>query len=505
MHLRTPLLHLFLPLLLCLFPAWSPSAFAQNANLPEGPKQWAAAAVKDIQTAYTLTLENHPGMHDPLNPEFSANLQEALALGLKLAAKVNNAASYQAALHAFNARIHDGHAGLRVRLPATLQAARQWPGFTTVWRGQSLWVHQSSVAGVPPGAEILACDGRWIRDLIERNVFAFGAYGGRREEAGNWWDEAREVFLDMGNPFIARPQSCTLRLANRTKTLSLTWTELSKQGELWLSQANGESTVVGLSEPAPGLVWIALPSFATNPVQHAAYQALYTTLKTTPERWQQARAVVLDLRHNQGGSSYWSRQLANILWGEAEVESRMAAFHAKVSIHWRASAGNLQHVEDTLANFKRQGREHEIKDWIEVAQGMRAAMQTGQPLFVESGPTAPAPGKRANHTPAFNKPVYVVVPGSCGSACLDALDVFTRFDNTILVGAPSAGDSTYMEARYVTAPSGLARVVIPNKIWVGRTRRGGEGYFPAIELLTLDWNQQNFITLIERDLASKKP
>ncbi len=51
------------------------------------------------------------------------------------------------------------------------------------------------------------------------------------------------------------------------------------------------------------------------------------------------------------------------------------------------------------------------------------------------------------------------------SACLDALDVFTRFSNTKLMGAPSSTDSTYMDIRTRPVPSGLASVVIPNKVY----------------------------------------
>jgi len=73
----------------------------------------------------------------------------------------------------------------------------------------------------------------------------------------------------------------------------------------------------------------------------------------------------------------------------------------------------------------------------------------------------------------FTRPLYVIVPGNCASACLDAIDYFKLFPNTKLVGAPSSADSTYMEVRLVVLPGGLGRVVVPTKLYVNRPRGNG--------------------------------
>lgn len=107
--------------------------------------------------------------------------------------------------------------------------------------------------------------------------------------------------------------------------------------------------------------------------------------------------------------------------------------------------------------------------------------------------------------PAFTKPVYVIVPGQCASACLDALDVFTRFPNTRLIGAPSSADSTYMEVRTQALASGLAEVIIPNKVYVKRPRANGQIYLPDIYMNELVWSTGNFLKLVDADLSSKRP
>ncbi|HEX8601218.1 MAG TPA: hypothetical protein VF774_01105, partial [Pseudoduganella sp.] len=88
----------------------------------------------------------------------------------------------------------------------------------------------------------------------------------------------------------------------------------------------------------------------------------------------------------------------------------------------------------------------------------------------------------------------------CASACLDAVDVFKLFPNTRLIGAPSSADSTYMEVRSHYLPGGLARVIVPVKLYVDRPRGNGEFYRPDIAVTALEWRTAAFREVIEGDL-----
>ncbi len=90
----------------------------------------------------------------------------------------------------------------------------------------------------------------------------------------------------------------------------------------------------------------------------------------------------------------------------------------------------------------------------------------------------------------------MIVPGQCASACLDALDSFKLFANTQLVGAPSSTDSTYMEVRLETLPSGFAKVILPIKVYVNRPRKKGFYYQPDIKFNELEWTTQALVKMI---------
>ncbi len=501
-------------LLVCLVLSTSSTGtFAQpvpkptTLALPQTAAQWREAAIRDIQAGYTITLRNHPGTYDRANPGFVKNLLAAKQDGLQLAAKVHNGAGYTAAIEAFNVRIHDGHAGMVTKLDPSALPPERWPGFVTVWRGEALHVAAAEPGQLPIGAKLVSCDGVPMTTLITQNVFTFM---GRVDEPGHWWTMAREVFVDRGNPFIALPQLCEYEVDGKTNTQQLTWVPRTDQAKQWYyATSYGDELAVGITEPRARLYWVAMPTFQPDDKQREAYRAMTDEVQQQRQRFLDADAIVIDLRHNLGGSSMWSQEFAGALWGKGRVQRRLQAYSAKTEVWWRASKDNTAHVENlvkTLTQQKQTEAAHWVKGW---AAGMRKALNSGQKFFVaERAATVANPadsmGDVAGDPAAFTQPVYVVVPGQCASACLDALDVFTRFPNTKLIGAPSSADSTYMEVRHQTLASGRAVVVVPNKVYVNRPRANGQVYKPEIYVNDLDWSTANFLAVVERDLLRSR-
>lgn len=476
--------------------------------LPKTAADWRHAAIIDIDAAYQLSLENHPGTYDPANPDFLKNLQSAKAYGLSLAVKVADAAGYVAATQGFNVRIHDGHAGMSHSLDASLLPKVRWPGFITVWRGDGLYVLASGAGGPQVGAEVIACDGKPIKQIISTNVFGFQ---GRIDEAGHWWVRAPRVFLDRGNPFVVTPKRCQFSLNGKRIEKQLHWTVITEQGNQWLQESfNGERLEVGMSEPRRKLFWLAMPTFQPDEKQRDAYRLMLKALAEHRQNFLNADAVVIDLRQNQGGSSEWSQLFAEALWGKPRVDRRVAAYGAKTEVWWRASQGNTDFVSG-LVEVLTQQKQIEGAQWAKTqSEGMQLALARGDKFFVEVDPNTAAqlpadanadmPGDPA----VFKTPVYVIVPGQCASACLDAIDVFSLFSNSKLIGAPSSADSTYMDVRNQKLASGLAEVIIPNKVYVNRPRKNGQVYLPAIYVRDLVWSNANLLKAVEADLRQNK-
>lgn len=470
---------------------------SEPPELPQTPQEWRAAAERDVRAAYEALYENHVGVVDPGNPGFLRELERARDAGLRLAARVQDAAGYAAAINRFDTSLQDGHAGVFPTLPEGALPKRRWPGFVPAWRGDRMMVFASLEGGPPAGAEIVACDGQPIATLARRTTFRFR---GRVDEPGQWWVQARNVLVDDGNPFIRPPRACTFRFEGRRWTERLSWRETDDQFVAWRVRSyNGDELPVGLSERGDRLAWIAMPTFTPDPAGAEAYHGIARRIAEDRALVDAARAVVLDLRHNGGGTSEWASVVARALWGEAPVAAALAASTADVTIDYRVSPGNVAYWRPVPALLRERGLVDMAADVERLSEGMRLALEAGQATY-RPEKTASA---RAFAESAFRTPVFVIVPGQCASACLDALDLFTRFPNVTLIGAPSSADTLYMEVRNAPLPSGLAAAVIPMKVWNGRPRGAGEVYEPAITVTALDWSTEAFVTVVDAALRGR--
>ncbi|MBO6526950.1 S41 family peptidase [Erythrobacter sp.] len=284
----------------------------------------------------------------------------------------------------------------------------------------------------------------------------------------------------------------------------LNWRALSESENTFRRNAMyGDAEPIALTQPREGIFFIGLQDFRPDADGVAEYENLYADVEARRGELLSARALVLDLRRNNGGSSRWSERLAQLLWGKASFEARS---HASPEVQWRSSPDNIAHMEQVAARLREEG-DAELASWVDrLTAGMRRSNEGGEPLFAQSVIGSPTPNERpewqsSDPTTDFETPVYVITSGNCASACLDALDFCTLYPNVRFIGAPTSADSTYMDARVAHLSSGPGEVVIPVKVYVGRNRGWGEIYEPDIVMTDLDWSTQNFLDWIERDLS----
>ncbi|MGO2012316.1 MAG: S41 family peptidase [Pseudoalteromonas sp.] len=465
-------------------------------SLPSTAAQWQATAKQDIEAAYQQSVANHPGMYDSYNPDFPKLLESAKHQGLALAKQVINAQGYAAAIARFNTVLQDGHAGAVAVLPKELKQPRRWPGFSAVWRGDGLKVYYSEHSQIAKGDKIIRCNNMPIVPLMRKSIFSFHGQVG---QPGHWWHNGRRLLIDDGNPFLPKLKTCDFSKTNgSTYSVQLQWTERPESVKQHLVNAyNGDELPIGLHWPSKDIAWIAMPTFSPNEQQKSDYQQLFIDLAKQRPRLLTAKAVILDLRHNQGGSSFWSLKIAEQLWGQQIVNYRREKANAKTQVWWRASKDNTEYVESLMAILKDQPEMYKMVK--EVSAGMQLSLNEDAPFYVEHN--QPLEQSLAKVTSSdFQNKAMVIVPGQCGSACLDAVDTFKLFSNTVLFGAPSSSDSTYMEVRLVDTPSGLSKVIIPNKVYVDRPRDKGFYYQPDIPYYGLEWTTEALLKQLKSTL-----
>jgi hypothetical protein len=467
---------------------------------PPAATDWAALAHGDIEAGYAIMRRNHPGFVNPEDPGFKATLEGARAAGNAAAARAGDLRGYEDALASFSTALGDGHAALRANSDEK-ESPTRWPGFLAAWRGDRMLVVEGEPsAGFGPGSEVVACDGTPIAELLVQRLMPRAT---RLHEAGQWWGYGTRVLTDSGLVAGPPPRRCTFRNAAATQEVALTYSDVPSDWMMrYWKAVNGGYSEVGLTEPRPGLFVAGLPSFQPGASGVKQYEQLFADLASRHKALETARAVVLDLRFNQGGSSAWPRNAARALWGEKALSTRMEAYNRPVEIAWRASPDNIAYLEGLDATLRGNGQADVADEIKALAARMKAEAAAGRALTVEEPADLSAPVPKPAPT-TLRTPVYVIVPGQCASACLDALDMFTRFDDVTLIGAPSSGDSLYMEVRREALPSGKGEAIIPIKVWQHRPRGGGTIYRPRIELRQADWSTDAFLDAIEADLSKR--
>lgn len=474
-------------------------AAAQPAN------SWKSALLTDAQALHDTFLDSHPGAVDRENPAFRPALAAGLAQARQRAQTVDSYGGYWWALREYVAAFNDGHVSARETEKAPKVSA-DWPSFLTRERGgrQVVAARGEGASGPPMGAVLVSCDGRPAAELLKDNV---GRFRGRWELEGQREAHSWRLFIDAGNPFIARPTSCVFEQDGRTQTYRLVWTSLSD--EALHAQANKVSatfrTGVGLRPFGDGGLWLSAGTFSAGSAEGAKLESLVKQLTGDRAALQAAEAIVLDVRGNSGGSSEWGRRIASALWGEANAA---AATPRSGGVDWRASEANIAEMRTMTA----KGGSLLMRAWAGNAiAGMRKARAAGQPLWRETSPLAglfrggrgAKPGSVDPSKFVTRARVYVLTDAACASACLDALDVWKRL-GAIHVGRETSADSLYMEVRDQALPSGYAQVSVPMKVYRGRVRGLNEPHRPA-HRLEADMADTAALEAAIASLASTRP
>lgn len=471
--------------------AWALGAAAMaqepKPTPPTTPEGWRAAAVADVDALHAQLRDNSPIPFDTENARYPRWLEDGHKAARAQAETVQDAAGHFYMLAAYANGFGDPH--IAVSPLAALPPASQ-PGFVAVGGPSSarvVWRDEADPAAPPVGAEILSCDGKAPYALAEERLFGPLLNGGLAR------DRVRGVtrlFLDRGVPFAPRPTRCRFKTDAGEQDVTLAWRPAPEGAtpywQAYLAAFSGASATWGVTEPAPGVFWIGVPTFSSGPDTAPKLQSLVSDISRRGDAMRRARAIVIDTRGNGGGNSAWADRVAEAIF-TGRVLNRNRPSESQSAIDWRASVGNVAHWENWRAQAVREFGPLSLQQFQagNTADNLRQRLNRTPPIW-RDGPQSVAPSggltlKRPKGGAApFPAQVFFLSNGSCGSSCLDFADRVLFVPGVKLVGAPTSGDGPYMEIRYETLPSGLVRMSIPQKVYRGSPRGALEAYLPDV-------------------------
>lgn len=425
-------------------------------------RDWAAVTRTDVEAAYALMNDNHPGALPEIgDADFRRRLEEGRTLALDRAARVSDAGGHRAVLNGFAGGMGDRHIAFE---PAEW-ASWSWAGlvFRKVGAEWRVSAHESE-----PGeadlvdAVLVDCDGAAADSVARAWLDGFQldwSVEAQRERRGAL------LLLDNGNPFLNRPATCRFETAVGTVERTMRWREITPQTLQPLLNAayRGRRAGMGL-RPFAGGDWIALQTLGDGA------SAVVESVRADAARLRASPVVVLDMRGNGGGSSMLGRQIAEALMGRDYVEARTAG-NGTCGAVWRASAGNLAALGAWRAMAAERGPE--FSAWLEGSiAGVERAHAAGEALDAPVVECDPAP-EQAGPGPAslMQGRLVLITDESCFSSCLIVADDFRRL-GALHLGHATDRATRYMEVRAEPLPSGLGQFSTLQKMALGEMATG---------------------------------
>jgi hypothetical protein len=430
-------------------PSWGIDTFQAPAD-----QRWSPIATQDVEAAYRLLRDNHPGAAPELNDlAFQLRLKNAHALALQRARTVSSYLGYLFVLAGFATDIGDKHIWSR---PTFVVNLPRWAGIIVSKRGDA-WIvtdtetDQSTVLG----ASLISCDGEAVQDLARKNIGGFHAVwsvGAQQIQNAPW------LLIDEGNPFITRPKACVFEHNSQRETVTLDWVRIKRENLLpRVKKAIGAGAAgFGVRRVGQGY-WIALQDLQSD---HA--RAVVKAVEEQKAALREAPYVILDLRGNGGGSSVMGRQIAASLLGAAAADARLGTVTEAAcggpDGTWRASEGNIKQLEFLqAAQFVVQGGPEIKKMMQDTLRAARAAFARGKAFSASINcPIEPPKPPAATQPPSLMKGRLILLTDNlCFSSCLAVTDDF-RTLGAFHIGQTTDAATRFVDVREQYLPSGYS-------------------------------------------------
>ena len=437
------------------------------------PRYWQGLTRTDVDAAYALLHDNHPGASLELDDAaFRARLSSAYAQAKSRALKVTSYEGYVATLGGFAVAMGDKHIWSR---PLFAPDSRAWAGLLIARRGGN-WVvaADDNDPGSLKGARLVSCDGVPADELARRRIGEFHAV---------WSIEAQRIqrapwlLLDDGNPFLDRPRRCTFADGAASREVELNWRDISRtdlSSRAALVPTRGKAGF-GVRNVGKGW-WIAIESLSDEA------DRVVSEARAKQDLLRNAAFVVVDVRGNDGGNSMYGHELARALLGDSYVQAAMSSDEPMDDCPklWRASPGNLRHLTEVGKMIRAKAPAAVQQQFAAEFANLKAAAAKGRDFAGKPCRTAVRAETKPASLPRWPLPgqLYLLTDNSCFSSCLLMTDEFRRL-GAIHVGEATDAATNYMEVREEVLPSGLSAFSTLQAVATGSPHAIGP-FVPAI-------------------------
>lgn len=399
---------------------------------------WQEIVKNDLTFIQKQIQENTPNAVDKDHPEFAKWLES----GSKEPLLIDSLDGYFALIERYVGGFQDPHIDFQPSYTAT---SYRWPGFIARYDGH-IWriALVESAENLSVGDEILKVDESSPNDLMISRIFPYQNLPAKWK--ASWQVVASELFIDKGNPFLKPLKKLIVRNPSGTKEVVLRWSAITP---------NQWKSLVG-TPTKPWSIrgnWVSMPYFSVkNITQQEEIEKIIEQMPTLRTK----DFVVLDLRGNPGGQSFWGTKALEALYGDAFPFQSSGGMD-----RWRVSKDNLSILKEKYVPFLKETTGEGSQELLYIEETIRQ-MEASTSAFAES--RIPSTNHKKPFNPLFKGTLVVVTDSACASSCLTFLSHVLQMPGVIHVGQETTGNSPYVEGRKVELPSKLGALFFPMKI-----------------------------------------
>lgn len=441
---------------------------------------WPSETKHALDLLHQHILEMHPAFvtqKELTERAFLDWFEKGYQQALLRANGVKDFAGLYFTLRAYTVGFEDEHLSVGLSSVDIFRSRLQlrWPGFIIAHDGQSNFIvkiaEPSSAEELPPvGAQLESCDGIKTAQLLANNVFP---YFGSGKIQKNWKQFGPRLFVDMGNPFIRIPESCTFLFNNEKREYQLTWKSIAFDniwGKLTPSPPNSKAKI---STVDTNTIWISLPSFAPDREMEKDLKSIFSDLP----KYRTHSRIVIDLRGNTGGSSSWGAEFLKSLYSPefiAKIDqktTRQEVYEYRVTEKIAEYFSKL--LGDSSKNIK-QDNAFFTKVNLELQSGLSKKLKSMKIPMGQFQSETP----KSNKSPV-NAKVFVITDEMCFSACLSFMDTLIHIPGTTHIGRVTSADTVFMQTtNELSLLNGDLSLSVPVLRIHNRMRKNNQPYKP---------------------------
>lgn len=441
-------------------------AFANAAEATENP--WRQMLRQDLTFAHQTIQGRYIYARTPGGPAWDRLLAEADRQAEADAEKVSDFAGYQAVMRRYVGAFSDAHLGVRLNLEASRVA---WPRFLVRYDSGRYRVVESATPKVAVGAEISACDGKPIDQLVNEVAPQVGRAAGAEKGLESTRDAmARLLFVDAKNPLYPRPARCRI---NGVDT-DLAWAPIGSDQLAKLNAPHDlmRDPVTAISQFGRNSARVRMATFGPGAPEEA--QQFHAIIDAAPSL-RDKDIVVFDVRGNGGGSYNWFTAFLESFYGPAYAD-HFATARLKIRPVFIDPPGGSLARKPGAAGPPPQARVDPLNtppdramDGLLLGFEPRPAAAGTTVYAAEMGSLPAAALAPAPPNPVRAR-VFVLTDYACASACISFVDELKRFPGVQQVGRETAVDSRTGTPLGYPLPSGNGELAVPSLVREDRER-----------------------------------